>query len=316
MTRALVLALFVLAACDLRPEDFSRVESSAARFRDVWGSRLAAASAKQQQLQARAQALPQETPGLGASLTSLSTVAQTLTELSTTKLPAMETDIQTRLAARHRRGAEDAIRQGSEDLAAAMKEVDTILADQEVAVAALEEAAKSAPQPEEPVAEKDTGEATGPLAPPEVDINDRAFAQKVGEASVPGVVFKPGTADPEFNDSTKAALMRLIALANACDQIRLELVAHTAKDGDARLNRRLSQAQAEAVRQYLINSGVAPAKVAKATGVGGAQPLVPEPDAGSAEETAMATDALAKIRATNRRLTVKVATPCPAAAPA
>lgn len=316
MTRALLLALLTLAACDLRPEDFSRVEASAQRFRDVWGTRLSEASAKQQQLQARAQALPTETPGIGAALTALSNAAQTLTELSTTKMPAIETDIANRLGARQRRLAEDAIRQGAEDLAAALKEIDAILADQEVAVANAEQAAKDAPQPEQP-AEKDAGNTVGGLVPPAVDINDRAFAQATGEATVPGVMFKPGTADPDFGvESTKAALMRLIALANACDRIRIELVAHTAKDGDARLNRRLSQAQAEAVRQYLIASGVPAPKIAKSTGVGGAEPLVPEPDAGSAEERAMPTEELAKIRATNRRLTVKVTTPCPAAPPA
>ncbi len=312
MIRALLLASLLCAtACDLRPEDYSRVEASAMRFHETWSLRIGEVQARQQQLLARAQALPPEAPNVAPLVSALSAAGQTLTELSTTKISAVDTEVRTSIDRRARRLAEDAIRHGAEDLDAALKEIELAIGEHEKSLLAAE--ATNVPPPPKTTDETTKGNPDALTKVGSVDINDRAFSQRVGQADVPGVNFKPGTADLDLpNDVTAAALMRLIALANSCDNIRLELVAHTAKDGDAKLNRRLSQAQAEKVREYLFASGVAPTKIQKTTGVGGNDPLVPEPDPKTPEEAAMSTDELAKIRAANRRITVKVVAPCEA----
>jgi outer membrane protein OmpA-like peptidoglycan-associated protein len=58
----------------------------------------------------------------------------------------------------------------------------------------------------------------------------------------------------------------------ANDTIRVEVVGHTDNTGSLALNRRLSQARAEAVRQYLISKGVAEDRL-RARGMGPDQPV-------------------------------------------
>lgn len=300
---ASILGLGLVGACDLRPPDFSRLESSAERFHARWTTRLAEVQSTHQALLTRAQALPQDAAGVSDAIAQLTTAGATLAELGKTRLPQVEQDIRARIDQRQRYLAEEALRHGAEDLDAALEEAVTIIEAQRAPLDRAEQAAKQAQA-------TDTA-ADLALTAGVADIVAPTFARQVGESDVLGINFKPGTAEPESSDVTKAALMRLIALANTCDQIRIEITSHTAKDGDPEVNQRLATAQAEAVRQYLLASGVAPQKIARTAGIGGLRPATPEPDAGSAEEKAMPTDQLAKIRARNRRVSVTVVQPCP-----
>lgn len=308
--RALLLAtILALGACDLRPADFSRLEVSAERFHTRWSTRLAEVQAAHQALVNRLQQQPVDAVGYADAKLQLDSIGKNIGELLSTKLPETEAEIRTRIDQKQQHLAEEALRHGGEDFASEVTEASNNLEVQRVV---LEEIEKQAAAKQEERKGQDLS-LTGAVA----DIVAPAFARQKGESDVLGVNFKPNTAELDFaGDVTKAALMRLIALAAACDGIRLDLTAHTAKDGDAQVNQRVSTAQAEAVRQYLIASGVTAEKIASVSGVGSARPAVPEPAVGSAEEAAMSTEDLAKIRGRNRRISVTVVEPCPAANPA
>jgi outer membrane protein OmpA-like peptidoglycan-associated protein len=308
--RVLLLAsILALTACDLRPEDYSRVQTSAATFHARWTSRVAEVQATHDALAARIDALPPDTSGVEDAKAQLKNVGDALEDLGKNKMPAAEAEIQSRIDQHQKYLAEEALRHAAQDLDSGLTEATTSLDSQKTAVDAAEQAAAATKKTQTDALDDAKLAAVADIVAP-------AFSQQLGASDVLGVTFEPGTGRFEMTDDTKAGLMRIVALASACDAIRLELVAHTAKDGDPAVNDRLSVAQAEAVRQYLLGSGVAAAKIVKVSGVGGAEPATPEPDAGSDAEKAMATDQLAKIRARNRRITVKVVAPCPAANPA
>lgn len=83
------------------------------------------------------------------------------------------------------------------------------------------------------------------------------------------VTFKSGRADlTEFSFSL---LTLLASIARNCDT-RLEIAVHTDGTGDAGINLKLSQRRADAVRKYLVQSGVDPDRV-QARGYGETQPL-------------------------------------------
>lgn len=306
--RVLLLAsLLALTACDLRPEDYSGVEASAQRLHTTWTARIAEVTASQQAMLTRVQALPEDTDGVQDVTKQLTALGASLDELARTKLVAVEADVRSRVQLKQRTLAEEALRHGNEDLQAGLSEIQTNLAMQAAFIDAAEKLAAEKKE-KDGAAKEDV--KLGRVS----DIVDPTFGQQKGSSDVIGVTFKPGTAQLENNDDTKAGLMRIIAMANGCEQLRFEITAHTAKDGDPAVNERLSISQAETVKQYVIASGVDPKKIAKVSGVGGNEPATPEPDPGSAEEGAMPTDQLAKIRARNRRVTVTVVEPC--AAPA
>ncbi len=83
------------------------------------------------------------------------------------------------------------------------------------------------------------------------------------------VTFKKGKA--EFTESSYPLLTLLASIARNCDT-RLEIASHTDAQGDAAINMKLSQRRADAVRRYLVQSGVA-ANQLEATGYGETQPI-------------------------------------------
>lgn len=83
------------------------------------------------------------------------------------------------------------------------------------------------------------------------------------------VTFKKGKA--EFVESSYPLLTLLASIARNCNT-RLEIASHTDAEGDAAINMKLSQRRADAVRKYLVQSGVA-AEQLEANGYGESQPI-------------------------------------------
>jgi outer membrane protein OmpA-like peptidoglycan-associated protein len=83
------------------------------------------------------------------------------------------------------------------------------------------------------------------------------------------VTFKAGRAD--LSETSYPLLEMLASIARSC-KATLEIAAHTDARGDANVNLRLSQRRADAVRKYLVQSGVEAAHL-KATGYGETQPV-------------------------------------------
>jgi outer membrane protein OmpA-like peptidoglycan-associated protein len=292
----LTLTLGLLAACDHRPEDFGRVRSDTAAFQASWQQRIDVLTARHAQMFQRAQGIPAGTPGLDQALNGLAGAKSQIDALQT-QLTTATADVEARINARQRRLAGEVLERAGAELDASLQSTSQALD----AVGPHLDAAISA-------AGKEQETATAGLA-----ITDPAFARGRGATEVAGILFQPGTAAFDTTTpSTKAALDQILAFANSCPELRFALVAHTAKDGDAALNQRLSDAQAQAVQQYLIDNKVDAAKITQAQGVGGSQPMIAEPDAGSPEEAAMPVAELAEIRAKNRRITVLVLEPCKA----
>lgn len=132
-----------------------------------------------------------------------------------------------------------------------------------------------------------------------------------GTADFSDIDFKAGSAEFDFtHPASKATLLRLTAFAGACDQLRFGLSGHTSREGSPSANKALSLARADAVKKYLVDGGVAAAKITGTAGLGPTRPLVEEPAPGSPEEAAMPPDALADLRRKNRRVTVEVSVPC------
>ena len=110
----------------------------------------------------------------------------------------------------------------------------------------------------------------------EVD-NDIAIIGEVGtcQTELDGylkneqVTFKPGRA--EITEGSYPLLQMLASIVRNCDT-RLEIAAHTDATGDASVNLKLSQRRADAVRKYLVQSGVDQDRV-QAHGYGETQPL-------------------------------------------
>ncbi len=102
-----------------------------------------------------------------------------------------------------------------------------------------------------------------------------------------GTAFASGSA--RLTDSARGSLRRLAAALPARAKLRIE--GHTDSQGDAAANLSLSRQRAEAVRQALVDAGIAPVRL-KAIGLG---QTVPVADNGSAEG-----------RARNRRVELTV----------
>lgn len=83
------------------------------------------------------------------------------------------------------------------------------------------------------------------------------------------VSFKKGKA--ELTDSSYPLLTLLASVARNC-ATRLEIASHTDAEGDAAINMKLSQRRADAVRKYLVQSGVHADQLV-ARGYGETQPI-------------------------------------------
>jgi outer membrane protein OmpA-like peptidoglycan-associated protein len=82
--------------------------------------------------------------------------------------------------------------------------------------------------------------------------------------------FLHGTAD--LRRAAYASLDRFVELAADCPDVRFLVTGHTDTSGDSVLNRRLSEARAGAVRDYLVGAGVAPDRL-EAAGRGASEPI-------------------------------------------
>ena len=83
------------------------------------------------------------------------------------------------------------------------------------------------------------------------------------------VTFKKGKA--ELTDGSYPLLTLLASIARNCET-RLEVASHTDAEGDAAINMKLTQRRADAVRKYLVQSGVDAEQVV-ARGYGETQPI-------------------------------------------
>jgi outer membrane protein OmpA-like peptidoglycan-associated protein len=85
-----------------------------------------------------------------------------------------------------------------------------------------------------------------------------------------GVNFETGKAD--LTPESETILTGVAEALVANDSVRVEVVGHTDNTGSIALNRRLSRARAESVRQYLVSKGVAEDRL-QARGMGPDQPV-------------------------------------------
>jgi len=83
------------------------------------------------------------------------------------------------------------------------------------------------------------------------------------------VTFRRGKA--EITDASLPLLNLVASVVRNCNT-RLEIAAHTDAEGDAVINQKLSQRRADAVRRYLVQTGVEPDRL-EARGYGESQPL-------------------------------------------
>lgn len=83
------------------------------------------------------------------------------------------------------------------------------------------------------------------------------------------IQFQPGSYS--ISNNSDFLLKMLAVVARNCDT-SIEIAGHTDAVGDGRSNQALSELRANAVRNYLISSGVAPERL-KATGYGATRPI-------------------------------------------
>ena len=88
------------------------------------------------------------------------------------------------------------------------------------------------------------------------------------------------TASAELLPESRAELTRLRALLDDNPTLRIRLQGHTDDVGDDAANQELSQRRAAAVREFLIDAGIDPARL-EAVGYGETRPQVPNADAES-----------------------------------
>lgn len=296
--RTFAFALLLAGACDHRPEDFDRVRTTAASFQENWSRRLDEIDARHAALQARAQALPADAPGINDALSRLTALQADLERLDQT-LTGVTDSATAQLDARRRRLAEEALSVGERDLREATQQATAALDEVGAELDALESARAA---------------AAAPPPPPPTLLTDPAFARTAGAtASVPGIEFARSADRLDLaNPATRAGLEQILAFAGTCDELRFSITAHTSKEGNPRVAQRLTEARARSVRKHLMEKGVPEAKIAQVRGAGGAEPLLAEPDPGSDEEKAMPAEDLARVRAQNQRISITVATPCAA----
>lgn len=300
-TGRLALALVLLAACDLRPEDFARSRADTQSFADTWSKKVDALTTRRTTLFTRAQKIPAGTFGIDEVLSRLTAVKAKLDGLGG-DIDKARDDASAQLDAHHRRLADQVIVAATTALSSETDDLSTQLDQAEQRLGALEQQVTNPQTPPPP--------PTRPV-PASGAVIEAGFAKGKGIADVMGIEFQAGNAQLDYaKATTQPALDSIVTFAQSCDQLRFDIIGHTAKDGNANVNQRLSLAQAGSVRNYLLQHGVTATKIDRVLGVGGTQPSVAEPDPGTPEEKAMATDALAAVREQNRRVSIAVITPC------
>lgn len=104
---------------------------------------------------------------------------------------------------------------------------------------------------------------------------------------------------------TEASLAALRDYLASCREVGVLIEGHTSSEGNGEWNRRLSAMRADRVRSWLLDQGIAPAKILGTVGYGSRLPKVAEPPPGH-----LSGKALERVRAQNRRITTLLRLPC------
>jgi OmpA-OmpF porin, OOP family len=86
------------------------------------------------------------------------------------------------------------------------------------------------------------------------------------------IYFKTGNA--ELDQTSDPLLASVADIANRCPSVRIEVTGHTDSRGSAEANRQLSEQRAHSIVQFLVQHGVAAARITSA-GYGGTRPVAP-----------------------------------------
>jgi OmpA-OmpF porin, OOP family len=86
------------------------------------------------------------------------------------------------------------------------------------------------------------------------------------------VYFKIGSA--ELDHKSDAILQSVADIANRCPTAKIEVTGHTDSNGDQETNKKLSEQRAHAVKSFLVQRGIAAARV-EALGYGDTHPIAP-----------------------------------------
>jgi outer membrane protein OmpA-like peptidoglycan-associated protein len=92
---------------------------------------------------------------------------------------------------------------------------------------------------------------------------------------LPTVLFKVGK--PELLPSSNPALSQLATELKARPELKLRIAGHADKIGEPDKNQLLSEQRAEAVKEFLVQAGVAAERLST-VGYGDTRPLYPSPD--------------------------------------
>jgi OOP family OmpA-OmpF porin len=133
---------------------------------------------------------------------------------------------------------------------------------------------------------------------------------KIGtRTDFPDILFIVNT--DEFNydmPGTAPSLAKLLEYIKQCEGLQTRIEGHASEEGTAKRNQTLSDLRAKKVRNWLIEQGVNPNKVAGAIGYGTSRPKVAEPKGAALK--AISKDDLEAIRKQNRRITIEVTRTC------
>lgn len=122
--------------------------------------------------------------------------------------------------------------------------------------------------------------------------------------SFPGTLFLVNS--DEFNTSEPGNinnLYRIKALVNQCPDLKVEIQGHASNEGTDQRNQELSEMRARRIKNWLIDQGVNPNKIAGTVGYGSRANAVTEPTNVSAAK-------LEAARVFNRRIAVRVVETC------
>ena len=136
---------------------------------------------------------------------------------------------------------------------------------------------------------------------------DTVYKTKIIKGTVydfPGTLFIVNT--DEFNTAVPGNLQNLHnikTLMNQCPELRVEIQGHASHEGPAARNQELSDMRARKIKNWLIEQGVNPNKIAGTVGLGVSDDAVHEPENATPAQ-------LEAARILNRRISVKVVEGC------
>jgi OmpA-OmpF porin, OOP family len=104
-------------------------------------------------------------------------------------------------------------------------------------------------------------------------ISTEACETRFGVISTAGAIyFKSNSA--ELDSKSDPILQSVADIANRCSVVKIEVTGHTDSIGDKAANQKLSEQRAHAVRNFLVQRGVAASRIA-ASGYGDTHPVAP-----------------------------------------